>query len=86
MAPAWERIGRRLDGWGRGNMGLEPASGTIGLVDESRIALAGPAVNLALALLLLPFVLRLSGPATTGPAAVVRALRHLSPAGFLISI
>jgi Zn-dependent protease len=50
------------------------------------IALAGPAVNGALAAALLPLLWLISGASDAGPAALLREWGHLSPAGFVGAI
>ena len=73
--------------WPIGGMArLELGAGHIRPLDEIRIALAGPAVNVALAFLLLPCVWLVGGATTAGPAGLLRESGHLSPAGFLISV
>jgi Zn-dependent protease len=65
---------------------LEVGAGTLGLPGELAIALAGPAVNLALATLLLPLAWAVSGAATAGPAALPRELGQFSPAGLVVAL
>ncbi len=65
---------------------LELGTGPMRPLDELRVALAGPAVNVALALLLLPCVWLVSGATTAGSAGLLRDAGGLSPAGFLISV
>lgn len=69
---------------GVARMALWP--GRVRPLDEIWVALAGPAVNVALALVLLPLVVVVSGAAGTGLPALPRELGRLSPAGFVTSL
>jgi Zn-dependent protease len=65
---------------------LEMPPGRTTPAGEVSIALAGPAVNGALALALLALDWVVSGAATAGPAALLREWGRLSPAGFVTAL
>ena len=68
--------------------GMARLEAPIGRAASARIAiaLAGPAVNGALAAALLPLLWLVSGAFSDGPSALLREWGHLSPAGFVGAI
>jgi Zn-dependent protease len=65
---------------------MELRPGQVWPVSELLIALAGPAVNVLLALALFPLVWWVSGASDDGAPALLRELGHVSPAGFVSSL